>query len=596
MLTACIGLLYSNTYKAPFLFDDTQNITENPFLVMDELSWDSLRSAALSGPNSRRVLPNGSFALHHYFHGYDPLGYHLVNTIIHIAVAFALYLLAHLTLSLPSLKMRPRTAAEIAFLASLLWAVHPLQTNAVTYIVQRMTSMAALFYLLAFYCYVRARLQEALSAKIILFALTGALGIMALFSKENSGMLPFAIMAYELLLLRPNTRLFRTRKALLLAGAAILVFAVITWLFLGSSPLASILGGYEGRGFTLLQRVLTQPRIILHYLSLLVLPLPSRLSLMYEFQVSTTLLTPFQTLPAIVLLSTLALLVFQFGRQARLLAFAICWLLLNLLVESSVIPLELIFEHRMYLPAMFLFPAGVVWLYTLAVSRPMLIRAVLVLTVALLSAATWQRNRVWDNRITLWNDVVTKAPDSMRGWGNLGNAYGDAKKYTIAESCLRRALTLADDKKPGNISLKKKKRLTAAIHDNLALVYRETGRYDKALEHANISLAINPSRPSPLVTLGITYSKIGEDARAIEFFEQAWAQGMRNVDVYNNWAVSAFNLGKVDLAISLLQKGLRLNPDHPETHYNLGIAYSSKGMLQEARQEMERAMRLQQKK
>ncbi len=223
-------------------------------------------------------------------------------------------------------------------------------------------------------------------------------------------------------------------------------------------------------------------------------------------------------------------------------------------------------------------------------------RALLFLVLALFAVATWQRNSTWDNPIRLWTDVVNKSPDSMRGWGNLGNAYGDAKKYTIAESCLRRALTLADDKKPGNISLKKKKRLTAAIHDNLALVYRETGRYDKALEHANISLAINPSRPSPLVTLGITYSKIGEDARAIEFFEQAWAQGMENVDVYNNWAVSAFNLGKVDLAISLLQKALRLNPDHPETHYNLGIAYSSKGMLQEARQEMERAMWLQQKK
>jgi tetratricopeptide (TPR) repeat protein len=137
--------------------------------------------------------------------------------------------------------------------------------------------------------------------------------------------------------------------------------------------------------------------------------------------------------------------------------------------------------------------------------------------------------------------------------------------------------------------------MTAASHENLALVYREMGQYEKALEHAATSLELNPARPGPLLTLGITYAKMNQHSMAISYYEQAWAGGLGSVDLYNNWAVTLYTLGKVDRAISLLQKALTIDPDHPQSHYNLGIAYSSKGLLQKARQEMERAMQLQQK-
>jgi tetratricopeptide (TPR) repeat protein len=597
LLAVVISFLYANTYRVPFFFDDMPNIVMNPYVPIEDLSWKSLKQVASESTNGRRWLPNISFSLNHYVDGFDVRGYHLVNIIIHIAAAFTLYLLGHLTLTLPSFSGGSRHAAEIAFAAALIWAVHPLQTNAVNYIIQRMTSMAALFYLLGLYCYVKARLQQPGAAKLIFFSLTIVLAFMAIVSKENSGMFPVVIIAYEILLLRrPDTGLFNQKKIALLLAGCFFLFIYICWHFLGSNPFASILSSYEHRAFSLGERLLSQARIVIHYLSLLVLPVPGRLNLMYEYQVSTGLLAPPQTLMAITLLAGLIFLVVRLYRHDRLFSFGICWLLVNLVVESSFIPLELVYEHRMYLPSMFLCLATVAWFYKLSASRPFRARIALFLVVSLLFAATWQRNTVWGNGIRFWSDVTAKSPNSMRGWINLGNAYSDAGNYTIAEQYLLKALALEKNDKSGNFSPESLKMTTANTHDALALIYQERKQYQRAIEHATLAMTLDPTRPNPLITLGIVYANLGEHQEAYKYFQQAWTKGLRNIDLFNNWAVSAFNLGRVDEAINMLHKALQIDPDHPESHYNLGVAYSSKGMLEEAQREMLRAMQLKQKK
>jgi hypothetical protein len=245
-------------------------------------------------------LPNISFALNYYFGGSDVFGYHLVNILIHIAVAFTFFLLARTTLNLPVLAGRFQQSSEIACAAALLWAVHPLQTNAVTYIVQRMTSMATLFFLLTLLFYVWARVHDKIDTKkIFFFGVSALFGIMALLSKETSGMLPVIIIGYEFFFLRRTAETASNRQKVLLFCGGLLVFLVICWLFLGNDPLARILSSYSHREFTLGQRLLTETRIIFHYLTLLILPLPSRLNLAYDYQLSTGLLAPPQTLLAI---------------------------------------------------------------------------------------------------------------------------------------------------------------------------------------------------------------------------------------------------------------------------------------------------------
>jgi tetratricopeptide (TPR) repeat protein len=283
-------------------------------------------------------------------------------------------------------------------------------------------------------------------------------------------------------------------------------------------------------------------------------------------------------------------------RHDRLFSFGICWLLVNLVVESSVIPLELVFEHRMYLPSMFLCLATVAWFYKLSASRPFRARIALFLVVALLFAATWQRNTQWGDSIRFWSDVTTKSPNSMRGWQNLGSAYIDTQNYTVAEQCLLKALALEKNDGSGNFSPGSLKKATSNTHDALAVIYRERKQYQRSIEHATLAMALDPQRPHPLITLGIAYANLGQHQEAFKHFQQAWTKGLRNIDLFNNWAVSAFNLGRVDEAINMLHKALQIDPNHPESHYNLGIAYSSKGMIEEAQREMLRAMQLQQKK
>ncbi|MDX1776356.1 MAG: hypothetical protein R3297_07220, partial [Desulfobulbales bacterium] len=331
VLAIWVILLYSTTYEAPFIFDDTANIVNNPFVKLDDLSWQSLRQVATNGPNGWRWLPNISFGLNYYVGGLDVTGFHLVNISIHVMTAFFFYLLARLTLELPVMARRYAKTTEIALAAALLWAVHPLQTNGVTYIVQRMTAMAAMFSICSLLCYARARLADAVSRKTGFFAAALITGVMALFSKQNSGMLPLMILGYEFFFLR-RAHFIERRKLLPGAAAALLIFILISVLFLGTNPVDRVLAGYGNRDFTPGQRLLTQTRIIFHYLSLLVLPLPSRLNLAYDFQLSTGLLAPLQTLAAVMGLAGISGLGFFLFRRDRLAAFAVFWFFGNLLV------------------------------------------------------------------------------------------------------------------------------------------------------------------------------------------------------------------------------------------------------------------------
>ncbi|MBE9519530.1 MAG: tetratricopeptide repeat protein, partial [Proteobacteria bacterium] len=261
----------------------------------------------------------------------------------------------------------------------------------------------------------------------------------------------------------------------------------------------------------------------------------------------------------------------------------------------SFIALELIFEHRMYMPSMFLILAIVAWGYRIVPGQVNGARFALCALVLLLAFFTWQRNSVWQNEITLWTDVVEKSPGSLRGHANLGVAYNEAKKYDLAQQFLVRAVAIGQDDRSGNFSPAKRQKYLAKAHDSLGMIYREMKKYPQAIYEANLALQLDPSRPDPLVTLGIVYARLDQHQRAYEYFKAAQAKGLTSIDLYNNWAVSSFNLGMVDQAITLLRYALQLDPEHPESHYNLGIAYSSKGMLEEAQREMNAAMQLRKK-
>ncbi|MCJ7786033.1 MAG: hypothetical protein MUP41_19040 [Desulfobacterales bacterium] len=352
-LIAGVALLaYSNTFHVPFHFDDRPNITQNPNIQIKVFTLDRVEQLIkYSYKESIRVFSYFTLALNYYFGGFDVFGYHLVNFIIHVASGIFLYLFLLLTFNLPSLKEKYGAISyKVALFSSLIFISHPIQTQSVTYIVQRMAGMAGMFYLLSLVLYIKGRLSSG-RPRVLFFGGMVLSYLLGVFSKENVAILPLFIALYEFYFFQELDLSPRGRKILFgLAGALFIlgVFGLITW---GERYINVIIEDYQIRTFTMSERVLTQSRIVLHYLTLLVFPHPSRLNLDYDFPISKTILDPISTLISILIIAGLIGVSIWTAKKKPVLSFFILWYFGNLVIESSIIPLEMVFEHRLYLPS-----------------------------------------------------------------------------------------------------------------------------------------------------------------------------------------------------------------------------------------------------
>ena len=292
-------IVYSGTLDHSFHLDDHSNISYNPFIQITNLSIDELVKAGfVSSTNGDRPVANISFALNYYFHGLDVTGYHIVNIIIHLLAGIMLYYFVKKTLSIGLARDRFGEARFIPFFTALIWLVHPLHIQSVTYIVQRMNSMAAMFFIMAMLFYVKGRLTPERVKKILFFAISFFAGLLAFGSKQNTATLPLFILLYEWYFFQ-DLRLKFSRQQLFWMAAIGCLFFIVLYLFLGSSPLNRLFPSYAGRPFSMAERVLTQPRVVLHYISLIFYPEPGRLNLDYDFPLSYSLVSPLTTLLAI---------------------------------------------------------------------------------------------------------------------------------------------------------------------------------------------------------------------------------------------------------------------------------------------------------
>lgn len=577
VLVALGVLAYANTLQAPFLFDDMHNIVENPYIRIKELSYGSLAKAAAKSPASSRWLPNMSFAVNYYLAGMAVQSYHFVNIGIHILCGIILYYLALVTLSLDSLKRFARHARQIAFWGTLIWLLHPVQTNGVTYIVQRMTSMAALFFLLALLAYAIGR-QQNTGKRNLLFVLSVCSGFLAVISKENGVMLPVMILGYELFFVRQSKASIFTRNYLFLGLALILLGAVVSiFYFGGNNPFVSAVSGYESRDFTLGQRLLTQPRVIIHYLSLLFWPLPERMNLSYDFLVSKALLVPPTTALAILCLATMTATVFLLFSRNRLLSFAIFWFLGNLLIESSIIPLEIIFEHRMYLPSTIVIIAIVAVLFTAGSAKTKSVSVVLACIAAVLVFLTWQRNDDWRSEVSMWSDVVEKSPNLARAHVNLGKALVRENRYDEAQEILQRSIRLDPDSGNGYM--------------NLAIVLEHQNRPGQALVYANKALETGNADPAKVHQVkGLAYGKLGDLQAAIREMEEALRYRPDSAQIHVNLGIVYGRSGSQGMAEKYFRQAAMLDPDNGFALQNLGIVLEKQQRIPEAIKAFEQAL------
>ncbi len=335
---------YANSLEADFIFDDMHNIVNNKSLHMTELSPAQLWDAA-TGNATPRPVAYVSFALNYLVHELDVTGYHVVNTIIHMLAGFAVYALAlHLLPMLMGVK-RPLGRGEGVVLAlgvALIFVAHPVQTQSVTYIVQRMASLCGLLYLVSMLCYIagRSAVPEKRGAAVAWWVGALVFWVLALATKQYAVTLPLAILMYEWIARRQRFEL--NRRVLVAAGLGLLLMIGVVLVFKsglffqGGNLQRLFIGGYAQREFTMLERVLTQSRVVMHYLSLIFWPDPRRLILVYDYPLSTSLLSPVTTLLSMLCILGLLVAAWVGVRRWPLVSFGIIWYFLHLAVESTI--------------------------------------------------------------------------------------------------------------------------------------------------------------------------------------------------------------------------------------------------------------------
>ncbi len=535
-------LVYSNSFDASFHFDDMGSIVENEGIRDLSHQWP---------PSGSRWLGVLSFALNYRLGGLEVFGYHAVNVLVHVCNGLLVAWLAAITLRTPA--MRRAEAGQLLrrllpVTAGLLFALHPVATQAVTYIVQRVTSLATLFYLLSLALHARGRLsleaeRPSRARAACLYSLSVVAAAAAMKTKEISFTLPIVAVGYELLFFRSRKRL------LLLAPLAATALLVPAGLATHGQSLADVLGGAsrfpaETQEISRSVYLLTQSRVVVTYLRLLLLPF--RQNLDYDFPLSHSLAEPDVLLALAILVAigaSAVLLLVRCSRANRaagmLVFFGIAWFFVTLSVESSIVPIrDVIFEHRVYLPAAgagIALGTALLWIVErlhLPVSLPLQAAAALLITAGPLGVATYARNLVWKDELTLWSDVVAKSPRKSGPHNNLALTHQAKGQLDDAIREFREAIRLEAGPKEvrSNVGL-------AELHDNLGLAYRAKGRLDDAIREHREAIRLDPSLAAAHVNIALSYEGKGE-------LDDAMREYLEAIRLDPGWAKARLYLGR----------------------------------------------------
>ncbi|PLX85491.1 MAG: hypothetical protein C0617_04140 [Desulfuromonas sp.] len=598
LLIALAGLAaYANTFGAPFVFDDKYAIVDNPVIkdlgnFVGGAGWDS---------NPRRFLGFLSFALNYRGGGLEVSGYHVVNLAIHLLCALLVYALCR-SIARTSLMGGGAKTVEggaVACLAGLIFVLHPLQTQAVTYVVQRFASLATLFYLLALVFYLRARLgQEADGSRRVrtwfLFLLSFLAAGAALSTKEIAFTLPLAVILCEFSFFRGGIR----RRIMALVPFALLTGGACLTFVGGQRPLGELLSSVDrlARETDAISRsdyLLTQFAVVAKYVGMIFLPLGQNID--HDQAIYDTFFAPKVFFPFLLLTALLGLALWLYRVRAgdgespagdrapnpacRLAGFGIVFFFLALSVESSVIPIrDLMFEHRLYLPM-----AGVA--LALAAGAGALRRRIpekawvigVAAVVLALGAAAFMRNQVWADPATLWGDAVVKSPQKARTHSEYG-------EVLLGRGDLERALgefKIASRLRPGS----------AYLSNNLGVAYHRLGKLDMALRHYRLGLELDPGYDELHGNLASALVQAGKTDEGIAEYRVAISLAPRSARNHLNLGIAYHRLGRLEEAAAEYLTAIRLKPEYAKAHQGLGGAYMGMGRYVKAEEHLRLALR-----
>ncbi len=599
LLVAAGTLAYLNSFAGPFVFDDEPSILHNPTIHRLATAWSPPTGGGLTV--SGRPVLNFTLALNYALGGESVGGYHALNLLIHLAGGLTLYGLIRRTLRRPLLASRFGGEADlIALVASALWLLHPLQTAAVTYMVQRAESLCALFYLLTLYAVARRTEPGAGRRWSVVAAIACLLGMG---TKEVMVTAPVLAFLYDRTFVAGSFgAVWRARRGLYLTLAG-------TWILLLVLVLATD-GRGETAGFgtaiTPLAYGLTQLKAIAHYLQLAVWPAP--LVLDYGTPVVTSWTEVL--LPALIVIPFAVASVWH-GLRGHPAGF--CGLAFSLVLapSSSVVPVatQTMAEHRVYLPLAALAALVAVLTWRWLGRRGLIALAVIAAAFGFLTA---QRNRDYASAIGLYEDTLAKAPANARARALLAEYYVRAGRISDGRRALEQAIATQPGvpemhNNLGNLCLHQGDLEAAVRHfeaalalepedpeftNNLGNALVRAGRLDDGIAYLEVAVKIAPAMPAPAYNLASAYAQAGRTEEAIRLLRRLIERDSGDTSAHNLLGHALSSAGQRTEGIAHLREAVRLAPGNADYHNLLGAALGRAGQVREALAEFEATLRI----
>lgn len=578
LLVLAVAGAYADGLRGPFVFDDPSSIANNPSI---RHLWPL--TAVLFPPGagqtvSGRPILNLSLALNYAFGGLNPWGYHLLNVAIHAAACLALFGVLRRTLP----RFAGRDANGVALAAALLWGVHPLQTESVTYAVQRAESLMGLFYLLTLYGFIRgaqtgsgggANGRPLGGRAWPWFALSWIACLLGVGTKEVIVSAPVMVFLYDRTFVAGSFReAWRRRRGPHLALAS-------TWL-----ALAALVASAHGRGGTagfstwMPARLywLMEPPALIKYLGLAAWPHP----LVFDYGLERRwVLHPAALVPYAAALALLAAGTAWALWRNRPLGYLGTWYF-AILAPTSLVPgtRQSVADHRVYLALVPLALLAAYGGFRLCRDRRRVYAAAVAAAALAFGILTWRRNQVYADELTLWRATAGQAPDNYHAWDALGTALGARNRLEAAAAAYRRAIEVF----PGD----------GEARSNLAWIWLLEGRSADAVAGARQALRDDPEDPAAVLMAANVLARSGHLAEAAPRFADAVRLDPDNAQAEIDWGNALLLAGDPAGAAPHFAQAARLHPDSARTWNNLGSALDESGRTRDAVAPYEEAVRL----
>ena len=545
-LTLLVSAVYANSLQGPFVLDDVPQIREN---VRIRSLWPIGR--ILTG--SERPIAELSFAINYAIHGFEIVGYHAGNLIVHLSCALLLCGIARRALCSDRMASRYGPVGDrLAFAIAALWAVHPLQTQAVTYIVQRHESQMGLFYLAAIYAVARCAVSRSAGSRLGWSLFAFVMSVLGMATKQVMATAPLVALLYDRTFFATSYGEALRKRAAMYTGFALSWGALC--LVIGGSVWDPEEAGFIGRDpISPIDYLFSQTGVLLHYLSLVVWP--RTLVFDYGWQVAHGFIG--RVLPTIIVTGLGLATVWALWKKPAL-GFLGASFFLILAPTSSVMPIaDLAYEHRMYLPSSAVIALLVLGTHRLLEARSRRLETALFLAALLaLSIRTSRRNCDYQTQVALWRSVVQAVPHNPRGHINLGIAHAqEAQDMASARATLEQALV----KFPGNVR----------VLVNLAGVLVAEGEPEAAVRELRKVLLVAPDNAEVLANLAVAQTATGDRRGAVHSLARSLEIQPDHAAAWNNLGVLHLEENQLEEAVGAFSQALRVDPAAPNARENL---------------------------